>query len=116
MRDLGILLFVGEAGLRAGSRLAASGLADGVPVLAAGALVTAASVLLPLALARRLLALRPVEAWGSVAGGLTSSAALHAVKEAADSNEPAISYAAAYALASVLATVAGPLAILLTRG
>ena len=115
VRDLGILLFVGEAGLRAGERLAETGLADGLSVLAAGAVITVASVLIPLFVGRRLLALRPVEAWGSVAGGLTSSAALHAVKEAADSNEPAISYAAAYALASLLATVAGPLAILLTR-
>ncbi len=115
VRDLGILLFIGEAGLRAGERLAVAGLGDAGPVLVAGGLVTLASLLVPLLIARRFLSLRPVEAWGSVAGGLTSSAALHAVKEASDSNEPAIPYAAAYALASVLATMAGPLAILLTR-
>jgi putative transport protein len=115
VRDLGILLFIGEAGLRAGERFAVVGLDDAGPVLAAGALVTMASLLLPLLIARRLLNLRPVEAWGSAAGGLTSSAALQAVREAADSNEPAIPYAAAYALASVLATIAGPLAILLLR-
>jgi putative transport protein len=116
VRDLGILLFVGEAGLRAGGRLAATGLDDAVPIVACGALVTGLSLLLPLAFARRLLRLRPLELWGSLAGGLTSSAALHAVREAADSNEPAISYAAAYALASVLAAVAGPLAVLMVGG
>lgn len=115
VRDLGILLFVGEAGLRAGERFAESGLSHVGPVLGAGAVVTLASLLIPLLIARRFLSLRPVEAWGSIAGGLTSSAALHAVKEAADSNEPAIPYAAAYALAGVLATIAGPLAVLLLR-
>lgn len=115
VRDLGILLFIGEAGLRAGERLAVAGLESAGPVLLAGAVVTLASLLVPLLLARRLLVLRPIDAWGSVAGGLTSSAALHAVKEASDSNESAIPYAAAYALASVLATIAGPLAILLLR-
>ena len=59
MADRGEMDAAIEAGLRAGSRLAESGLADGIPVLAAGACVTAASVLLPLLVARRLLALRP---------------------------------------------------------
>jgi uncharacterized transporter YbjL len=42
---------------------------------------------------------------------MTSSAALAAVKRAADSTEPAISYAAAFAVASVLVTVAGQVVI-----
>ena len=38
---------------------------------------------------------------------MTSSSALVAVKRAADSREPALSYAASYAVASVLAAIAG---------
>ena len=38
---------------------------------------------------------------------MTSSSALAAVKRAADSNEPAVSYAASFTVASVLATIAG---------
>ncbi len=39
--------------------------------------------------------------------------ALVAIKRAADSNEPALSYAASYAVASVLATMAGQIVVLL---
>ncbi len=61
----------------------------------------------------RILRMRPVDAWGSVAGGMTSSSALLAVKRAADSNEPALAYAAAYACACVLVTMAGHVVIFL---
>jgi len=44
---------------------------------------------------------------------MTSSAALLALKHAADSNEPAVSYAASYAIASVLVTLAGQVVVYL---
>jgi len=113
VRDLGILLFVGETGLAAGGQLHSSPPAELLTVVLAAALLTTATVLGALALGRVALRLRPVDAWGSLAGGLTSSAALHAVRQAADSNEPAVSYAAAYAVASVLATVAGQIVVAL---
>ena len=80
-------------------------------VIVAGALVTMLPVLMSLTLGRFLLKLRPVDVWGSVCGGMTSSAALGAVKRASDSNEPAVSYAAAFAVASVIVTVAGQVVI-----
>jgi len=115
VRDLGILLFVAEAGVKAGG--SSSGVMQGQLLTTVGGclLVTAFSVVTAVFVARRWLKMRPVDAWGSVGGGMTSSAALVAVKRAADSNEPALSYAAAYALASVLATVAGQVVILMMR-
>ena len=62
---------------------------------------------------RYLMRMRPVDAWGGTCGGMTSSAALIALRRAADSNEPALSYAAAFAVASVLLTLAGPLVVYL---
>jgi len=115
VRDFGILLFIGETGLEAGAGMGATLGSAGAVIFAAGAAVNAVAVLGALALARRLLGLRPVDAWGSIAGGLTSSAALQTVRRACDSNEVAISYAAAYAVASVLATGAGPLLVVLAR-
>ncbi|MCB9895329.1 MAG: hypothetical protein H6839_12830 [Planctomycetes bacterium] len=111
VRDLGVLLFVGETGLAAGQALH-----DGMrfilwQVVVAGALVTVVPVLISLMFGRYLLKLRPVDVWGSVCGGMTSSAALGAVKRASDSNEPAVSYAAAFAVASVIVTVAGQVVI-----
>jgi putative transport protein len=86
-----------------------------LPTLGAAVLVTVVPVLLALLVARRALRLPPVEAWGSMAGGMTSSAALAAVRRAADGNRPALSYSASYAVASVLVTVAGQVVVLLMR-
>ncbi|HVS63773.1 MAG TPA: TrkA C-terminal domain-containing protein [Thermoanaerobaculia bacterium] len=109
VRDLGILLFVAETGVRAGNGPLMGGQSGVVfgTVFAGAALVTSITVLSSVFAARRLLGLQPLDAWGSVCGGLTSSAALVALRRASDSNEPAISYAAAYAVGSVLATLAG---------
>jgi len=110
VRDLGILLFVAETGVRAGNSSW-----TGVPLLAVagGAAITAITVVVSVLFGRFVLKMRPVQVWGSVCGGLTSSAALTAIRRAADSNEPAIPYATAYAVASVLATLAGQAVVLL---
>lgn len=47
---------------------------------------------------------------------MTSSAALVALRRAADSKEPAPSYAVSYTVASVLVTVAGSVVVILTGG
>lgn len=110
VRDLGVLLFVGETGVAAGNALL-GGMKFAVwQVLVAGGLVTVLPVVIALGLAK-LLKLRAVDTWGSVCGGMTSGAALNAVKRAADSNDPAVSYAAAFAVASILVTVAGQVVV-----
>ncbi len=111
VRDLGILLFVTDIGLHSGASLV-GGIAHAPwKVLIAGAIVMKLSVLGALFIGRRTLKLRPIDAWGSVCGGMTSTAALHAVRRVTDSSEAAISYAAAYAVATVLATLAGQLVV-----
>jgi putative transport protein len=113
VRDLGILLFVSETGVGAGARMAealGSGLLE---TLAAGVLVALIPVLGALLTGRFILRLRPIDSWGSVAGGMTSAAALAAVKRAADSDEPAIAYATAYAVACVLVTMSGHIVVAL---
>lgn len=115
VRDLGILLFVAETGVKAGE--SSFGVMEGVllPTMGAALAVTVFSVVIALVFARWVLHMRAVDAWGSVGGGMTSSAALVAIKRAADSNQPALSYAASYAVASVLATIAGQVVVLMTR-
>lgn len=114
VRDLGILLFIGERGLAVGGGGLGPAAWAAWPATIGAVGVTVATVVGGLVLARRFLGLRPLDAWGAIAGGLTSSAALQAVRREADSPEAAASYAAAYAVASILATLAGPLLILLT--
>ena len=112
VRDLGILLFVGETGVAAGhgSWQALQPILWETLALAFVAAVLPAMI--TVLIARKILSMTPADSWGAVAGGMTSSAALVAVRNASDSNEPAASYAAAYAIASVLATLAGRIAIL----
>ncbi len=113
VRDLGILLFIAETGVTAGGSSLAGIRGLVWETLACGLLVTAVPVLGAVAVGRYLLAMRPVDAWGSVCGGMTSSSALAAIRAAADSSEPTVSYAASYAVASVLATLAGQVVVLL---
>ncbi len=113
VRDLGILLFIAETGVQAGG----SSL-EGIEGLVGRMLIWCVLVTVgPLAAAvfigRHLLNMRPVDAWGSVCGGMTSSSALVVIRREADSSEPAVSYAASYAVASVLATLAGPIVVML---
>lgn len=113
VRDLGILLFIAETGVTAGGSSLAGIRGLVWQTLTCGLLVTVVPVLAALAIGRYLLAMRPVDAWGSICGGMTSSSALAAVRAAADSSEPSVSYAASYAVASVLATLAGQVVVLL---
>lgn len=111
VRDLGILLFVAETGVAAGSSPLASLGGREPELLLAAAFVTLLPVAATISIARFWLRMRPVEAWGSVAGGMTSTSALSALRQAADSSEPAVSFTSAYALGSVLATLAGRILI-----
>ena len=100
VRDLGILLFVADIGLHAGVNVSEGLRVESGKILFSGLAVTVCSVLGALLIGRTLLGLRPIDTWGSICGGLSSSAALHAVRRVSDSNEAAISYAASFALAS----------------
>jgi putative transport protein len=77
----------------------------------AGILTTTVPVVAGIYLARRCLKMKPADTWGTIGGAMTSSAALVTIRRAADSNEPALSYTAAYAVASVLITLAGRLVV-----
>ncbi|MHC4956575.1 MAG: aspartate-alanine antiporter-like transporter [Planctomycetota bacterium] len=110
VRDLGILLFVAEAGLRTGVPTD-TGVTAAFALILAGMATTVIPLVLTVAVGQYLLRMRPVDAWGSACGGMTSSAALVALLRAADSNEPALSYVGAYAVGSVLLTMAGPLVV-----
>jgi len=107
VRDLGILLFIAEMGIWAGGQPLAPVKEWFLPALSAAFLIAMIPMLAALFVGRKLLRLRAVDTWGSICGGMTSSAALVALKHAADSSDPAVSYAASYAVASVLVTMAG---------
>ena len=116
VRDLGILMFVAETGVRAGQESFEPMRAVIVPAMGAGLITMAIPVVLTVLAARFVFSKMPAaHVWGSIGGGMTSSASLVAIRRAADSDEPAIPYAAAYAVASVFVTMAGQLIVFIMR-
>ncbi|MGB0578523.1 MAG: aspartate:alanine exchanger family transporter [Limisphaerales bacterium] len=109
VRDLGILLFIGETGLEAGGNLMEGLSIAPWQTIVGAACVMTITVVGTLLVGLKILRLKSLDSWGSVCGGLTSSAALQALRSQAHSNEVTISYAAAYAVGSVAATMAGQL-------
>lgn len=107
VRDLGVMLFVGETGLIAGEDLAAGGTGQFAAIMLVSLITVLVAVSMGILVAFPILKLRAVDAWGAVAGGLTSSAALQTVRRVTDSNDAAVAYVTAYATASILATLAG---------
>ena len=114
VRDLGLVLFIAEAGVRGGPNLA-QGLSGPVwETLLAATLILAGSFVLTFLFARHVLRLGRLDAWGSLCGAMTSSTALEAVNRASGSSGATVGYAASYAAATLLITVAGQVVVLLT--
>ena len=114
VRDLGILLFVGETGLEAGQHLGIAGVQlPFAAIIAASAVIVLIPLIVMFAVTRRAFRMSAADTWGSLAGGMTSTAAFVTVKRVSGNNEAAASYAATFAMASVLATLAGQLVVLL---
>jgi putative transport protein len=111
VRDLGILLFVSEAGVLGGAALTQGFGQSPWMILVTGACVTTFTVLGTLWFGQKVLRLKPLDAWGGICGGMTSTTSLEAVNRAAGNNDAVIGYAATYAVASVLVTLAGQLAV-----
>ncbi|MBZ0137084.1 MAG: hypothetical protein K8I27_11995 [Planctomycetes bacterium] len=114
VRDLGILLFVSEAGVRGGAALQAGLDISPWAVLVTGFACTTLTVLGTLLFAGKVLRLKPIDAWGGLCGGMTSTTSLEAVNRQAGNSDAVVGYAATYAVASVLITLAGQLAVALT--
>ncbi|MCP3963845.1 MAG: hypothetical protein GY719_38910, partial [bacterium] len=83
VRDLGILIFIAETGVAAGGGSLAGIHGLVWEAVACGLLVTVVPVLGAVLVGRYLLSMRPVDTWGSVCGGMTSSSALAAIRGAA---------------------------------
>jgi putative transport protein len=111
VRDLGILLFVSEAGVQGGAALAGGFEQSPIAIVVTGFFATTLTVLGTLYFGQKLLRLKPLDAWGAVCGGMTSTTSLEAVNRAAGNNDAVVGYAATYAVACVLITLAGQMAV-----
>lgn len=116
-RDLGILLFVGETGRVAGQALQSGLSARASLLFGAGMVVNVVTMLVALAFARVVLRMQRVDAWGGplrrpdLDGGPACGAPRRGQQRAGH-----IVCATAYAVRSVLATVAGLVVVLSLNG
>jgi putative transport protein len=102
LQDLGLVLFLANAGVRGGVSLVATVQQYGLTLFILGMLVTIVPMLIVWPLARKLFKLDPLQALGGICGGMTSTPALGAITAKTDSQVPVISYVSAYPVALIV--------------
>lgn len=111
LSEIGLVLFLAQAGTKAGGQLVAVIQSHGVSLPLAAIAIVSVPLLVGLLVSRFVLNLDPREAAGGICGAMTSTPGLGAVTSGEDSSLPATSYAAVYPLALVLITLLAPLLI-----
>lgn len=105
LRELGLVLFLADAGVRGGGGVLAAIEQYGFKVLLMSLVVTVLPMLAGALLSFRVFRCNLAEALGGICGGMTSTPALGVVSSKTDSQVPVISYAAAYPVAMLLMIV-----------
>lgn len=111
LQELGLVLFLADAGIKGGGQLAETVSEYGLVVFLMGVAVTILPMLLALPIARKWLNLSELQTLGGVCGGMTSTPALGALTAKTDSQLPIVSYAAAYPVALVIMTILAKLIV-----
>lgn len=105
LQELGLVLFLANAGIVGGEDLAATIREYGAVVFAIGAVITLGPVLIAYPVARKVLGLSQAQTLGGICGGMTSTPALGALTQSTPSQQPIVSYATAYPIALITMTV-----------
>jgi len=114
LREIGITLFLGCVGLRAGEGFVqALTNGDGLYWMAMAAIVTVVPVLLVALIARAVYRLNFLSLCGLLAGSMTDPPALAFARSLADSEAASVSYAAVYPLVMLLRVFAAQVIVLL---
>ena len=104
-QQLGLALFLADAGFAAGGEFVTTLRAHGPWPFAMAVVVGAVPLAATYAVARLVLRMNLLEALGGACGSMTSTAGLGAITSKTDSDIPVINYAAAYPVALVLMTI-----------
>lgn len=105
LQELGLVLFLANAGIVGGANLGETIAKYGVIVFVAGALITVIPLIIAYPFARKLLGLTQAQTLGGICGGMTSTPALGAITASTSSQQPIVSYATAYPVALIMMTV-----------
>ncbi|MEM6551862.1 MAG: TrkA C-terminal domain-containing protein [Planctomycetota bacterium] len=105
LMELGLVLFLASAGVKAGGSMVEVIQVYGVALLVSGLVIATVPMLLGFWVARKWLKLSVLETLGGVCGGMTSTPGLGAVTAKTDAEGPVVAYATAYPVALILMTV-----------
>jgi putative transport protein len=111
LSEIGLALFLAQAGSAAGDDLVAVLYKHGLSLLAASGVILAVPLIVGLLFARFILRIGMLETLGGICGAMTSTPALGAIMSSTDSSLPATSYATVYPLALILVTLLAPILI-----
>ncbi|MCL4108587.1 UNVERIFIED_CONTAM: hypothetical protein GTU68_022889 [Idotea baltica] len=111
LSEIGLVLFLTQAGTKAGSQFVSVIQAHGVALPLAATVMVTVPLLVGLIVSRFVFRMGPLEAAGGICGAMTSTPGLGAVTSGVDSSLPATSYAAVYPVALILITLLAPILI-----
>ena len=105
MMELGLVLFLADAGANAGASFLPVFRQYGLTLAVAAAAATLVSIVMGLLTAKYILRMPLLQTLGGICGGMTSTPGLGVITAKTDSNLPVVSYAAAYPVALILTTI-----------
>jgi putative transport protein len=112
---IGLAVFMGCVGLAAGPSFVAGLRTTGPSLVVVSILVALTPHLSSVLFGRYVLGMNPVLLLGACSGAGTTTAALRAVQDEADSKLPVLGYTVPYAIGNILLTAWGPVIVMLTR-
>ncbi len=116
LQELGLVLFLADAGVKGGAALVATVAEMGPVLFLVGCLITLLPMLITYVLAEKVFKLNALQALGGICGGMTSTPALGALTGRSNSKIPVVSYATAYPVALIVMTIFAKMLIALMGG
>jgi len=116
LQELGLALFLAEAGIAGGAALVETVVQYGPVLFLAGAVITLLPLIFGYLLATKLFGFGLLPTLGGICGGMTSTPALGAITAKTDAQAPVVSYATAYPIALVLMTLVAKLLLVALAG
>jgi putative transport protein len=114
--NIGLTAFIAVVGLSTGPSFVAGLKTAGLPLFVAGVAVTTIPFIVGLLMGKYVFKFHPAINLGACAGARTTTAALGAIQDAAQSKTPALGYTVTYAVGNTLLTLWGVAIVLLMKG
>jgi putative transport protein len=112
--NVGLNTFIAVVGISAGPKFVAGLLSNGLGLFAAGVLITTIPFVVMIYAGKYIFKMHPAIVLGACAGARTTTAALGAIEENAQSKTPALGYTVTYAVGNTLLIIWGVVIVLMT--